>query len=233
MKKIFFNLMILVLTFHSCEIDNFEGPDASLQGEIVDPNGKRLELEQGQGSARIRMEDFGFTETPVPFYLNFKMDGTYINTKVFASKYYITPIDGPFFPVLGDTVEVVGNTTHNFTVIPYLDVEWDGDPQVTADKKVVANFKFKRNEPSAGAAKPDVLDYQLFISTTKYVGNNNSVSNGQPTSVGNAAEGTSLSITSQNPMKYATTYYVRVGVRVDDSFKKYNYSSVKTVQIPE
>lgn len=233
MKRIFFSMLIFALVVHSCKIDNFDGPEATLQGEIVDPNGKRLELEQGQGSARIKMEDFGYTDTPIPFFFNFKMDGTYINTKVFESKYYITPIDGPFFPVLGDTVEVKGNTTHNFTVIPYLDVEWDGDPQVTSDKKITANFKFKRNESSVGATKPDVLDYQLFISTTKYVGNNSLIANGQPTTVGNVAEGAALSITSQNPMKYATTYYVRVGVRVNDSFKKYNYTSVKTVQIPE
>lgn len=47
-----------------------------------------------------------------------------------------------------------------------------------------------------------------------------------------AMENQVLTITSSQPMKYATTYFVRVGVRVNDSFKKYNYTTIKTLNVP-
>ena len=48
----------------------------------------------------------------------------------------------------------------------------------------------------------------------------------------NLMENQELNITTKIAVKYSTTYYVRVGVRVSDSFKKYNYTDVKTVVVP-
>ncbi len=233
MRNIFLYLIIVFFAL-SCEIDNYEAPDAVLEGIIADANGVGLQLEQGGSSAKIKMEDLSWSDTPIPFYLNFKSDGTYINTKVFAARYAITPVEGPFYPIEAEIIEVKGNTKHDFTVTPYLNVSWIGDPIINSDKTVSAKFKFTRKaSPVVGEDMPDLKDYQLFISTTKHVGNNNFDPDvvGGVVSAANDMEGQELTITTIAPMKYSTTYYIRVGVRVNDSFKKYNYTDIKTIVV--
>lgn len=220
---------------YSCEIDNYDAPSASIEGILTDANGVGLQLEQGSSSARIKMQELSWNITPTPFYLNFKIDGTYTNSKVFPGKYAMTPVDGAFYPVIADTLQVGSGTTHNFIVTPYLNVNWVGEPIVAADKKITVKFKFMRNaSPVVGVVMPALLDYQLFISTTKFVGNNNfdATAVGAVVTATNAMEGVEQTITTKIGMKYSTTYYVRVGVRVSDSFKKYNYTDIKTVVIP-
>lgn len=227
--------ILIAFSAYSCKIDNYEAPNASLEGIIADISGKGLQLEQGSSSARIKMVEISWSTTAIPFYLNFKQDGTYINTKLFTAKYAITPVEGPFYPVVADTVQFNKSMIHNFTVTPYLNVSWVGEPTINTDKTITVKFKFIRNaSPIAGVATPNLLDYQLFISTNTYVGNNNFDANavGTVVAASNLMENQELTITSKTAMKYSTTYYVRVGVRVGDSFKKYNYTDIKTVVVP-
>jgi hypothetical protein len=226
---------LIVFAAYSCKIDNYDAPDATFSGIIADPSGKGLQLEQGASSARIKMEELSWSKTPIPFYLNFKQNGTFINTKLFPGRYAITPVEGPFYPVAADTVAVSNSMTHNFTVTPYLNVSWVGEPTLDANKMLTAKFKFVRNaSPIAGVVTPSVLDYQLYISTNEYVGNNNFDANavGVLVAVSNLMENQELTITSKTPMKYSTKYFIRVGVRVNDNFKKYNYTDIKTVVVP-
>lgn len=231
---IVFSIMLI-----SCEKDNYAAPDAVIAGSILTPAGVGLEMEQGAGSARLKLEELSWSDSPAPLNLNFKQDGSYINYKIFPGQYRVTPIEGAFFPLSVEQakqVDLKGNetTTVDFNVVPYLNVEWIDDPQVTADKKISASFRFARNAAPTGQTQPPPLDYQLFISTTQYVGNNNydntRVGGVVPATV--EMEGQQLTIVSSAPMKYATRYYVRIGVRVNDSYKKYNYTTVKTVDVP-
>ena len=234
MKNIIF-CAILAISFASCSIDNYDAPNARIEGVITDQNGANLQLEQGASSARIKMEDKTWSKTPIPYYLNVKQDGTYVNAKTFAAKYAMTLVEGPFYPVAADTVNITGDTKHDFKVTPYLNVAWVTDPVADSDKKITVKFKFTRNaSPTVGVNMPDLLDYQLFISTTKYVGNNNFDSNlvGPVVVVANSMEGQEISLITKTAMKYSTTYYVRVGVRVKDTYKKYNYTDIKTVVVP-
>ena len=233
MKKLLYFLLIPLIAV-SCKIDNVDAPEATVTGVIADAKGVALQMEQGGSSARIRMEELSWSDNPLPVYLNFKQDGSYINNKVFAGNYRMTPVEGAFYPVTESIVDIRNSVTQNFTVVPFLNVEWVGEPIVTADKKVTATFKFTRNAAPAGLTQPNPLDYQLFISTNQYVGNNNwdntAVGAVVPATV--AMEGQNLTITSTVPMKYATQYFLRVGVRVNDTYKKYNYNTVKTLTIP-
>ncbi|MXV17236.1 DUF3823 domain-containing protein [Hufsiella ginkgonis] len=238
MKKIGYAIAAAILCagLHACETDNYEAPGETLQGRVSDAAGNGLQLEQGASSARIKMEELSF-KNPVPVYLNVKQDGSFINTKVFGGRYRVFPVEGPFFPLDSTQMQLVdisGPATANFKVIPYLNVEWVGDPVVAADKKITVSFKFTRNAAPAGFTQPAPADYQLFISTTQYVGNNNydNTRVGSVVTATAAMENQVLTITSSQPMKYATTFYLRVGVRVNDSFKKYNYTPVKSIVIP-
>jgi hypothetical protein len=161
-----------------------------------------------------------------------------MNSKIFAGNYRMLPIDGAFYPLTpandAQTVEVKEVTTVDFTVVPYLNVAWVSEPAVTTDNKITATFRFTRSAAPAGLTQPNLLDYQLFISTTQYVGNNNYdatlVTAVKPAT--NAMENQDVTIVSNAPMKYATKFFIRVGVRVNDSFRKYNYTDIKTVEVP-
>ncbi|MRG47534.1 DUF3823 domain-containing protein [Chitinophaga sp. SYP-B3965] len=240
MKKIFYSVLLFLIVAYACKKDNYAAPDAALTGIIADAKGAGLQLEQGAGSARMKLDELSWSSNPIPLYLNIKQDGSFLNDKLFPGTYRVTPVEGPFYPIDSAQMLMVdirsGNrATANFTVVPYLNVEWITDPSATGDKKITASFKFTRSAAPAGKTQPNLLDYQLFISTTQYVGNNNwdnTIVGGAVTATA-VMEGQTLTITSTAAMKYATTYYVRVGVRVNDSFKKYNYTPVKTVNIAQ
>jgi hypothetical protein len=229
-------LIIVSTAVSSCKKDNYTAPADTIQGKITDASGKGLQMEQGASSARIKMEELKF-KNPVPAYLNVKQDGSFINSKIFSGKYRVFPVEGPFFPLDStqmQTVDISGSNTVNIKVVPYLNVEWVGEPVINADKKVTVSFKFTRNAAPVGLTQPALLDYQFFISTTQYVGNNNYDNTRvvAPLVLTSSMENQVITITSSQPMKYSTIFYLRVGARVNDSFKKYNYTTVKSIVIP-
>lgn len=243
MRKLAFIISIFTLAVinYSCEKDNYKAPDATITGKILDHNGKLLQTEQGSGNMRIKMEELswnGGAEGTVvtPQYLNVRQDGTYINTKWFPGKYRMTPIEGAFYPynTEGELVDISKSVTKDFTVIPYLDVEWITEPHMTSDGYIEASVKFARNSKE-GVAKPDLNNLLFCIATTQYVGNNNYDSQliSGTMKITNDMEGTVINVKTSKPVKYAgATYYVRVGICCSDAYKKYNYTDIKIVKNP-
>ena len=218
----------------SCEIDTYDAPDAMIYGTVYDNEGNPLQTEQGSGGMVIRLLENGY-ENPDPFDLNMKQDGTYINHKVFAASYMAFPFGGPFYPVSAVEVEVKDRTRLDFTVTPYLKVEWVETPEVLADGRISASFSFTRMAPPQGSSEtmPDLLDCQLFISHTQYVGNNNydNLVVDAAVSVSNNQEGSEITLVSKTPMKFSRDYFVRIGVRVNDANQKYNYTDIHKVTV--
>lgn len=237
MKKSIYLLStaMLLLLCNSCEVDNYSAPDATVSGKVLDHENNPMQLEQGGSSMVIRMLEEGYA-TPTPFDLNVMQDGSYINNKIFAAKYKMVPVFGPFY-ASSDTinVDVRGSVSVDFKITPYLKVEWVTPPYATSDGKIEAKFKFTRIDPPSGStmAKPNLLDYQLFISLTQYVGNNNfdNLVVNPVVQATNDMEGQTLTITSKTAMRFSRDYYVRVGVRVNDANKKYNYTDIKEVKV--
>ena len=232
--KSLLSFLIIPLVLCACKIDDLDAPDSTFEGRLVDAGGNGIQLEQGASSARLKLEELSWSNTPLPLFLNLKQDGSFINNKLFPGNYKVTPVEGPFYPVAEKIVDIQGAAKQDFTVIPYLNVEWAAEPVINADKKLSVSFKFTSNAAPEGLTKPNPLDYQLFISTNQYVGNNNwdNTAVGAVVPVKADMEGQNLTISSSVPMKYSTTYYVRVGVRVNDTYKKYNYTTIKTVRVP-
>lgn len=238
MKNYYIVLVIIsiLIPLTSCELDNYGEPDATLSGRILDQNGEQLQTLQGGSNLRLKMEELSWgdsTVTVIPFFLNVKQDGSYMNTKVFGGEYRITPIEGPFYPYSeeGETVKISGNATQDFTVTPYLNVEWVTEPSLDENGFVTASIRFTRNEKE-GESMPDLNDCQIFISTTKYCGNNNYDDQlvASPWEVTNDQESTTIELISSRAVKYVgTTYFVRAGVSCKDAYKKYNYTAIKTV----
>ncbi|MHC1705731.1 MAG: DUF3823 domain-containing protein [Tenuifilaceae bacterium] len=236
MKKIIYFLCttIFVLSMYSCEIDNYSGPDAAIQGQILDPSGNPLQVDQGQGSMKIKMEELTWItqhggQAITPTYLAVKQDGSYMNTKIFSGTYKMTPIEGPFYPydIAGDTVKISGKVSKSFTITPYQTVEWVTEPFINAEGYIEATISYTSNT-IAGVTAPAPFRYRLFISPTQYVGA--AVFDALLTADEAGVTTNPITILSKAKVVYTgRTYYVRGGVSSNDAFKKFNYTDIKTV----
>ncbi|MDD3077699.1 MAG: DUF3823 domain-containing protein [Paludibacter sp.] len=198
MKKMaIYSLFLGLLSFSSCnmfQIDNYDSPSETLQGEVVDvATGDPILTDQGSEGIRVRLTEvsYGDNVTPNPdFYC--MSDGTFQNTKLFKATYNIR-IDGPFIPLIREdesgvpiadetqTMKVKGTTKVKFEVQPFLKVEWVSEPTVSSGKitaKIrvsrgvsVADFQSKI-EPMGNYSSSfvNVTDVQLFVSYSSSVG---------------------------------------------------------------
>jgi hypothetical protein len=258
MKRISLAILILVVVVvtDSCsKKDNFDEPEETLTGSVIDvTTGKPIQIESGGGGVQIRYHDLTWGQqtgnTVLPRDFNVKPDGTFNNTKMFEGDYKIYPFNGAFVPVYSEnagapvdnskTVFVKGVTTVNFVVEPLLKIEWVEEPVLNADRTVTAKFKFTRGTANPVYTAFAPTDAWLFVSTTPFASNasrNSNMSNSitYTATQGNAALGTTVTITSKAafPLDAHRTYYVRVGARTADNIqKRYNYAEGKTVVVP-
>jgi hypothetical protein len=239
------------LVFSSClfEYDNYDVPNCTLQGSVTDLEGNPLQVEAG-GGVRIKLLDYGKSDVPKEQYLKVKMDGTYINTKVFSSVYDIVA-EGPFVPLVQvddegnivvdktkKSVNVKGTTTVDFQVEPFFKLSWEGEP--TFDNGIMTvNFRIDRGTDDP-AWQLDAYGVGLFVSTTMYVGSNNYDNRiSKPIDDSEIAtkmigQVSSLTTLDTYPMLPNHTYYIRVGARMNyNSFGYlYNYTTVKKIVVP-
>lgn len=198
MKKIsIYMLVFAMFSFASCslfEIDNYDAPAETLQGEVVDAvTGDPVLTDQGSEGIRVRLTElsWGSNVTPNPdFYC--MPDGTFQNTKLFKGNYNIR-IDGPFIPLIREddrgvpladetqTTDINGVTKVRFEVQPFLKIEWIGEPEVINGKvrakvrvtRAVSESDFRAKvEPMGGYSSSflNVTDIQLFVSYSSSVG---------------------------------------------------------------
>lgn len=250
MKNIFSILAICFIMGGCIKDDNYAAPNAGITGTLTDASTGQP-YQSGPGDERMYVLQTNYTAgTPIPFYWNIEPNGLFNNSQVFAGTYKIYPTDGAFVPLVytsngsivdngSKTVQVnaKATTTVNFTVTPFLKVEWVGDPVINANGTVTINCKFTR-----GTTDPlwtfNVTDVFFYVSNTSFV-SNGSYDNLLSTDVtysgtaGNALLGTTVSITSKAALGVHQGYYLRVGARTADNVnKRYNYTTVKLINIP-
>lgn len=248
MKRTFYSIALglVVIMAGSCKkFDNYDAPDQTLQGRIIDANtGKNVQSEvsgdNGSGT-RIKLLEISWSDNPTPLYLATKQDGTYTNTKVFAATYKMSA-EGAFVPMVqtgsdkSQTVEVKGGTTTvDFTVEPMLEVEWVSGPTLNADGTVSAQVKVTRGTTNPGFQN-NVTDLWLFISPSQYVGNNNYDNRfaqhlTYSGNTFNASLGTTINLKTIGGALPKKDWYFRLGARTDYGTKQYNYSDIKMVAV--
>tara|TARA_R110002049_G_scaffold28018_5_gene96662 strand:+ start:7650 stop:8459 length:810 start_codon:yes stop_codon:yes gene_type:complete len=198
MKQLLNSVIFLLVaaTFSSCEIDNYEIPQETLKGSVVDiATGEPVLTDQGGEGIRVRLRELSWTETDEPDNFDFytMKEGVFQNTKLFDG-YYNVRVDGPFIPLLrrniiGDTIadetkyiDIKGGVTEVvFEVQPFLNVEWVGQPTIS-DGKITATVKitrgvspsdFKNKIEPLGDYRDEMLnvtDIRLFVSQVPFVG---------------------------------------------------------------
>jgi hypothetical protein len=195
-KILFYIALFALLSCTSCglfELDNYDEPAETLQGEVVDTEGNPVLTDQGSEGIAVRLTELSYGDNVTPnadFYC--MPDGKFQNTRLFKGRYNIR-IDGPFIPILREdnrgvpladetqTVDIQGVTKVKFEVQPFLKVEWVGQPQVINGKvraqvrvsRAVSEQDFRTKiEPMGGydASFLNVTDIQLFVSYSSSVG---------------------------------------------------------------
>jgi hypothetical protein len=250
MKKTIYYMVAglsMIMTSACHKIDNYPGPTETLNGKIIDKGtGQNVQSEisgdNGAGT-RIKLLEISWSSNPTPLYLAGMQDGTYNNSKVFAATYKMTA-EGAFVPMVqtdgtgativdqSQTVQVKGGTTTvNFTVEPFLEVQWVGTPVYNGDGTMTVQCKIIRGTANA-AFQQEITDLWLFVSPTQYVGNNNydprySTHIAYTGLTGNAIIGNTITLTTIGGALPKKDWYLRVGSRINYGLKQYNYNEVK------
>ncbi len=138
-KLIFFGLSIIIFSiFQSCELDNYEGPNAALYGTFLDAETNEPVGMDIINGPQIQYIEHGY-DPPQNQYMVIKTDGTYRNDLMFSGTYTIETINTNFVPVESFELEVKGETKHDFVVQPFIRIK-DVSIQKSGNK-IVANFK--------------------------------------------------------------------------------------------
>jgi hypothetical protein len=209
------------------ELDNYDGPNASINGGIYDQETGELIQQDIINGMQIEYTEHGY-DNPQIQYVVVKNDGTYRNNLMFAGTYTIRPVRGNFVPVESEEIVVKGNTVKNFEVQPYIRVR---NVQIEKqENKVVATFNldqtvtnkvsriglFAHQEPNVGAP----------LNAVASVVNFNQVSN----DVTQYRLEINLEANSGN-LKPGNKYYFRVGALIDAPEAKYNYAPPVLLEI--
>ena len=238
MKNIHLYLFLLcgILCFNSCELDNYEGPNASLSGSFIDSEtGELIESDIINGT-KIELIEHGY-ENPAAYFLIVNVDGTYRNDMLFENTYSIPPIMGGNFVPQTDTVTIEiksGSNTYDFVVQPYIRVK---DAAITIDGMVVtATFKLEQTVPDSIV----VSKVGLFAHLSPSVGFDLVL--GPPPvrtlkTVGHAADpneefALELKLKAKD-FEIGKSYFFRVGAVIDAPEAKYNYAPAIRLTISE
>ena len=142
-KNIIYILLALATIVSSCELDNYDAPNAKFFGSIIDEEiGGTIPQDLIDGSV-VEYVELGY-ENPPRQQLRFKPDGTFRNNLMFSGKYAVQPVRSNFRFVESDTITIEGDTEHTFTSLPYIRVK-DLELELSADStKVTATFTLEQ-----------------------------------------------------------------------------------------
>lgn len=239
MKKLIYNLSACCILFimGSCmEIDNYDGPKETFRGKLIDATTNEAFLCE-QGLINLRLEELSWSDTPDPQSIPSKPDGTFNDSKLFKGHYRVFPYEGPFWTTDTIEVDIKGVTERDFTLTPYLKI-------TNVEYKVegtTLTYKCKINAPlteNKGKRLPRILDLRAFINITPFVGNGSNIgdfSNESEVKIESDWSdeiGETVYTGKISNLLSGRTFYVRMGARVDDSFRRYNYSEIVEIKIP-
>jgi len=238
----------LALLAASCmEVDNFDEPDAHFTGRIIDSTtGENILTDQGAGQVKIWEKSFSLN--PGSQGIPVKQDGTFNNTKLFKGTYDVVP-EGAWWPA--DTIRIgIGKkAVQDFEVTPYLRL-FDLKTAMVDDSLAIS---CRLDVPPITEGLPRILDVKPFLSLTQFCGEGNHITyydkmgsddeksyaknyivNVRKTwaNLEKLEDGKSMVFSFKVDVKPGYIYFVRVGARVDDNFKKYNYTEIVKIEVP-
>jgi hypothetical protein len=247
-------LILCCLLPSACEIDNYDGPDATIRGTIYDHQNQPFQVNQGAEIIRMREVSWSKGDTTVFIgnqTLKVQQDGTYQHTKWFSGEYRMLPYSGAFFPYddeeqdgddAGELVKISATTTKDFIVTPYLTIEWVKKPVVTADNYIECSVRFRRNQ-KAGYEMPDVREAWLLVSRNVNTGSRNLDLYPRKMDLTNDMEGQELTFRTDIPVKYiGIDYWIRISMNCQTAAGKPetnypgmgadNFTTIEKIHVP-
>ena len=217
----------LVVAAFSCdEIGNYDAPNGSVQGQLIDKmTNQPFQAQQPNGFFIRFFEQGGSMNSPIS--IHGKPDGSFENALIFQNQYKIVPVEGAFFPVDTAIVQIGTETAINFEVIPFLAVT---DVSITSSNNgITASYSIARSKEG-----DKIIERKTLVSAIPTVDN---------VTYDFKKEVNISKITDDNILKQSFTdvidgltsgkiYYVRIGVRTNNAFKKYNYSKIFPITVP-
>lgn len=230
MKNIHIVMILLFGTLYlsSCDKDNYDAPDASLSGSIIDEStGELVESDIINGTI-IELIEHGY-ETPNPYQLIVKVDGTYMNSMLFSNTYSIPPINVGNFVPQPDTVvvDIQGSFIYDFHVQPYIRVK---EASITNNGMVVtARFKLEQTVSNNvkriglyGHREPSVGE-PMRTSQTE-VDLNRQVSSNEEFVL-------TLDVSLDSDYEVGKSYHFRIGALINAPQAKFNYSKAERLTL--
>ncbi|PTT00698.1 hypothetical protein DBR11_09335 [Pedobacter sp. HMWF019] len=238
MKKIMSRILLgaSLLAISACtKIDNYPEPNASFEGRLIDKTTGQNFL-TSTNSMQVKLEQISWSDTPTPQEIPSKIDGTFKDSKLFKGKYRVTPKGGAFWPILTPLeVNIDQGTKQDFELTPYLVIK-NFTHTLTDNRDLILTFTI---DAPIGAGMPRVSDVQPYINTTKFVGSDASIkeySSDLKVTVDkewNDMSPADKSFTITVPaLLSGRIFFVRVGARVNDSYKSVNYSEIVEIKVP-
>lgn len=238
MKKILLLVSCCLFALISCEVDNYDGPNASIHGSILDEQTGELVGSDMENGNAIKVREQGFSK-PADQTWSIMNTGEYRNNMIFAATYDIRFENGNVYPFeINDFVVKPGDNTYDFKVIPYIRIK---------NSKIEQNGNVITATFSLEGGKPEVKlkEIQLFAFSDKWVGNNVKLAlNGgtnkrtfSPTVAINTTETYTLTIKldeNVDVLKYNKDYYFRIGAMADVSgvgTVRYNYAPLTIIKL--
>lgn len=230
----------------SCELDNFDGPDAQVYGAVIDAETDELiqqEIGTSGDAATVQVIEYGYAIRKVQHW-KLMLNGEYRNNLVFSGTYDVIMNNGNFVKL--DTIKGYhfgkGGNKLDFRVIPNIRIK---EPVVKKENNaIVATFKLQYGHDTGMVEK-----IALFAQTDKNPSNSFNlarvVANVEEDEINfgnnnlNANKSFSLVLDLNSDegkkLKAGQKYFFRIGAVPKDLGEgvqpKYNYSPVFEIQL--
>lgn len=215
MKKTYYILFLgLMLSLASCEIDNYDEPEALFTGAIT-YQGDTIRVAQNDVRFQLWQSGFG-NEGPMDVHV--AQNGSF-SALLFKGDYRLKFLDGqgPFKAnyvneQAGDTIylDINGDTNMELEVTPYYMVR---NPQINLSGNTV-QASIDLEQVITGEAAKDVEHVTLYLNTTQFVASNGDMSIAR--SDADLTDLNNLSMSLEVPDVPQDYIFARVGVKIVD-----------------
>lgn len=230
----------------SCELDNFDGPDAQVYGAVVDAETDELiqqEIGTSGDAASVQVIEYGYAIRKVQQW-KLMLNGEYRNNLVFSGTYDVIMNNGNFVKL--DTIKGYqfhkGENKLDFRVIPNIRIKEasvkKGDNAITATFKLQYGHSTGKVEKIALFAQSDKNpsnSFNLAHVETNIEGDDVNFENNSLNATKVFTLTLNLSSDEGKKLKAGQKYFFRIGAlpkNLGEGIQaKYNYSSVFEVQL--
>jgi hypothetical protein len=226
-SRLFLVLCLVSILFNCCELDNYDGPDATISGGIYDIETNELVSQDIILGVQIEYIELGWDNPQIQYMIS-QTDGTYRNNLMFSGSYTIRPVRGNFVPIDEQEIMVKGDTKLDFKVQPYIRIK---NARIEKqNNKIIATFNLQQTtnnpvtkiglyahlEPAVGEQRRSVAAEQMLNTLT----NENTVYTLEIDLIANQAN-----------LAPGKQYYFRIGAVTNAAESKLNYARAVRIAI--